>query len=129
MRFRDVPWASVNRSVSTEDNRGLTSYTVNWYFESKLNFYNDDVDMLKMPKPPQRPVKSKYETKEQHHGRVKEWEAKKPLPIERSPGGHHMTQEYYTKELLPKCITAVQRSHMHNTLEITTCLSLRLYRT
>ncbi|KAF1936073.1 hypothetical protein EJ02DRAFT_427849 [Clathrospora elynae] len=31
-----------------------------------------------------------------------------------------MTQEYYTKELLPKYITAVQCSRMHNTLEITT---------
>ncbi|KAF1944320.1 hypothetical protein EJ02DRAFT_510236 [Clathrospora elynae] len=91
------------RQKKKRDLRTLHMYAlVNWYFKSELEFYNNQKDMLEIPKPPRQPVKSKYETPERHHKRVKEWEAKKPPPIEGGPGGHHMTQDYYSKTLLPK---------------------------
>ena len=72
--------------------------SVYWWRRSRLNFYNDDVDMLPMPKPPRKPVKSKYETEEEHQSYVKEWVAKKSPPFEGGLGGHHMTHEYYIKQ-------------------------------
>lgn len=78
--------------------------SINWYFKSPLGFYNDEKDMLKPPKPPPKPRKSKYETPEQHHKRVKEWEATKPPPLEVQGSGHHMTQDYYTSNILPSYI-------------------------
>ncbi|KAF2024078.1 hypothetical protein EK21DRAFT_79495, partial [Setomelanomma holmii] len=74
--------------------------SVNWYFKSPLRFYNNEVDMLKPLKPPRWLVKSKYETAAHHYKRVKEWEAKLPPPLEVKGSGHHMTQEYYTKDVL-----------------------------
>ncbi|KAF2032251.1 hypothetical protein EK21DRAFT_61493, partial [Setomelanomma holmii] len=74
--------------------------SVNWYFKSPLRFYNDEVDMLKPLKPPHQSVKSKYETAAQHYEQVKEWEAKLPPPLKVNGSGHHMTQEYYAKNVL-----------------------------
>jgi hypothetical protein len=46
--------------------------SINWYFKSPLGFYNNEKDMLKPPKPPPKPRKSKYKISEQHYKRVKE---------------------------------------------------------
>lgn len=108
------------RKKEKRDLKTLHMYaSVNWYYKSELHFYNDEKDMLKLPKPPRKPVKSKYETLDQHQARVKEWEARLPPPIEGGPRGHHMTQEYYSKTLLPKYIQTVQLARSKNTLEIT----------
>lgn len=86
--------------------------SISWNFKSELGFYNDEKDMLKPPKPPRRPVKSKYETDEQHHERVKEWEAKLPPSLEVKSSGHHMTQEYYTNNVLPSYINNLHQARL-----------------
>ena len=73
--------------------------------------------MLKPPKPPPKPRKSKYQTQEEYDEEVKEWEAKKHPKLKTESGGHHMTQDCYTKNLLPHYIKMVQSSRLHNTLE------------
>ncbi|KAF2825541.1 hypothetical protein CC86DRAFT_323979 [Ophiobolus disseminans] len=53
-------------NIRTRNKRKATSITlhmyatVNWYFKSPLGFYNDEKDMLKAPKLPPKPRKSKY---------------------------------------------------------------------
>jgi hypothetical protein len=85
---------------------------VNWYFKSELSFYNDEKDMLKPPKPPPKPRKSKYETPEQYYKRVKDWEATKPPPLEVKSAGHHMTQEYYATHVLPTYIKYIPQARI-----------------
>jgi hypothetical protein len=44
-----------------KDPRTLHFYaSVNWYYKSDLSFYNNDKNMLPVPKPPRKPHKSKY---------------------------------------------------------------------
>jgi hypothetical protein len=93
----------------------LTLYmyaSINRYFKSPLDFYNDEKHMLKPPKPLPKPRKSKYETIQQHHERVKEWEATKPPPLEVQGNGHHMTQDYYTSNILPSYIKWVHEARL-----------------
>lgn len=66
--------------------------------------------MLKPPKPPSKPRKRKYETPEQHPKRFKEWDATKPPPLEVQGSGHHMTQDYYTSNILPSYIKWVHEA-------------------
>ncbi|KAF1965478.1 hypothetical protein BU23DRAFT_561027 [Bimuria novae-zelandiae CBS 107.79] len=91
--------------------------TVNWYYKGPLGFYNDDVNMLTLPKPPQRPRKYKYETWQKYKERLTEWELKCPPAIKGDVGGHHMTQEYYTEHILPSYIDAVQQARIGATIE------------
>ncbi|KAF2030129.1 hypothetical protein EK21DRAFT_112237 [Setomelanomma holmii] len=105
-------------NVCTQTKRKSTPLTlymyasVNWYFKSPLRFYNNKVDMLKPPKPPRQLVKSKYETAAQHYKWVKEWEAKLPPPLKVKGSGHHMTQEYYTKNVLLSYIKWVHEAQL-----------------
>ena len=108
----------VSHTKKKPDSRTVYMYaSVNWYYKSPLNFYNDDKDMLKPTKPPRKPVKSKYQSQEDCYEEVKKWEANKPPKLKTESGGHHMTQAYYTKNLLPHYITMVQASWLADTLD------------
>lgn len=48
--------------------------------------------------------------------RVKEWEAKKPPPIEGDTSEHHMTQQYYTEKILPGYIQLLHEQRTRNEL-------------
>jgi hypothetical protein len=107
-------------NVRVRKTRKATSLTlhmyaaINWYFKSELNFYNDEKDMLKPPKPPPKPRKSKYESPEQYHERVKQWEATKPPPLEVKGSGHHMTQQYYATNVLPTYIRYIHQARLQD---------------
>ncbi|KAF1965111.1 hypothetical protein BU23DRAFT_561385, partial [Bimuria novae-zelandiae CBS 107.79] len=77
------------------------------YYKGPLGFYNDDVNMLTLPKPLQRP----------HKYKLTKWELKCPPAIEGDVGGHHMTQEYYTEHILLSYIDAVQQARIGATIE------------
>ncbi|KAF2832615.1 hypothetical protein CC86DRAFT_91984 [Ophiobolus disseminans] len=68
--------------------------------------------MLEAPKPPPKPRKSKYKTPEKYYERVKEWEATRPPPLEVQGSGHHMTQEYYTENILPTYIRYIHEARL-----------------
>ncbi|KAF2825117.1 hypothetical protein CC86DRAFT_370899 [Ophiobolus disseminans] len=68
--------------------------------------------MLKPPKQPPKPRRSKYETDDQYHERVKEWEATRPPPLEVQGSGHHMTQQYYASNVLPAYIRYIHEARL-----------------
>lgn len=76
--------------------------------------------MLTPPKPPRKLRKSKYYTEKQYAEVVKEWEVKKPFPLQVVSTGHYITQEYYAENILPYYYKLVQESRAVDTLGITT---------
>ena len=81
---------------------------VNWHAKcDKLIFYNDEKDETIQPPHPPKPRKSKFEDPEQFQVRMDHWEASKPHKRTVKPKGNAMTQEYYTKNILPSYIHAV----------------------
>lgn len=91
--------------------------SVSWHHKSPLQFYNDENDHLEPPKRPRKPRKSKYETEEQHHNRVIEWEAHLPHAVDVQPKGNLMTQQYYTDRLLPVYIHEVHMQRIYHNRE------------
>lgn len=70
--------------------------SISWHHKGKLQFYNDEHDPpLVVTKKPPKPRKSKYETMDQHHQRVVEWEASLPHDPEIKPKGNSMTGRCY----------------------------------
>lgn len=88
--------------------------SVNWFFKSPLGFYNDEKDMLKPPKQPPKPRRSKYETDEQFAQRKRDHEASLPPPLEVVSCGHHITQKYYTNHILPMYIKWIHEARMRD---------------
>ncbi|KAF2184646.1 hypothetical protein K469DRAFT_459622, partial [Zopfia rhizophila CBS 207.26] len=83
---------------------------VNYYKKGPLNFYSEDDPLNKLlstPKPPGKPRKKKNESWEQYGKRLTNWEASRPPEVELQITGAHITQEYYTKKLLPDYIKAL----------------------
>lgn len=108
---RLAPGNLVTRKKKKASSTTVHMYSyMNWYYKGPISFYNDEEEMLKPPKPPRKPRKSKYETQEQYDKRVKQWEATRPPPLEVVGSGHHMTQDYYTKHILPTYIQALHQA-------------------
>ena len=84
--------------------------TINQYYKTPLYFYNNKKDMLKPLKPLPKPRKLIYITQEVYAKKVKEWEAKKPLPLKVVSKSYYKTQDYYTKQVLLKYITAIYKA-------------------
>ncbi|KAF1978128.1 hypothetical protein BU23DRAFT_550225 [Bimuria novae-zelandiae CBS 107.79] len=88
----------------------MASY-VNWYYKGPLEFYNDEREMLPVPKPPRKPRRSMWDTDKTWAERLREWEAHCPPELDAEPQGNHMTQDYYTKRLLPGLVAAIHKAH------------------
>jgi hypothetical protein len=75
--------------------------SVSWHHKSLLIFYNDEHDSsLVIIRKSLKPRKSKYETKEQHHQRIVEWEISLSHDAKIKSKENSMTQIYYTQKLL-----------------------------
>ena len=86
---------------------------INWDEKSpKLEFYHDEFDAVFISQYPRKPVKRMHEIKEEFHQRVLEWEANKPHEIHAKPQGNAMTQQYYSKRLLPIYVNAIQQRRL-----------------
>jgi hypothetical protein len=112
---RLAPENLVEDEPVTANKKTLHMYTyVNYYVKGPLRFYNDEEDMLPTPKPPPKPRRSKYESDAQFQARIQEWEAKKPPEVTQESKGAHMTQEYYTKHLLPHYVDAIKQARQRD---------------
>jgi DDE superfamily endonuclease len=84
---------------------------VNWWGKSeKLYFYNDEEEHVERPQRPPKPRKRMYETAEEFHARIREWEASLPPEKVVKPKGNGMTQKYYTDKLLPVYVDAIHKA-------------------
>ena len=79
-----------------------------------LIFYNERTEKTIQPKPPPKPRKSKYITEDEYAEQIKEWQAKLPPKEDIKPKGNAMTQDYYTKHILPHYIDAMQQDRYRN---------------
>ncbi len=86
---------------------------INWHAKAdKIEFYNDEREVVRRPPRAPKPRKSKYEAEDQFQYRLLEWEAALPHPQEIKPKGNAMTQKYYTERLLPVYITTIQKARI-----------------
>jgi hypothetical protein len=89
--------------------------SVSWHHKSPLIFYNDEHDTPPMIiKKPPKSRKSKYETKEQHHQRVVEWETSLPHDADIKPKRNSMTQVYYTEKLLSVYANLIHETRIYH---------------
>ena len=89
--------------------------SVSWHHKSPLIFYNDEHDTPPVIiKKPSKPRKSKYETEEQHHQKVVEWEASLPHDADIKPKGNSMTQVYYTDKLLSVYANLINEARVYH---------------
>lgn len=103
MRQKGTRYESQNIKESS-DLKGVIFHiaaSVSWHHKGPLQFYNDENDFpdFKISKP-RKPRKRKYESEEEHHQRVVEWEASLPHDVETKSKGNSMTQAYYVQRLL-----------------------------
>jgi hypothetical protein len=82
---------------------------ISWYSKAeKLEFYNDEEDIVEAPPYPRKPRRRPItETEEEYHRRLQEWEAGKPYDREVKVKGNSMTQKYYVDRLLPIYCSAI----------------------
>ncbi len=67
---------------------------------------------MERPPRPAKPRTRKYESYEEFQARIREWEASLPHEQIVKPKGNAMTQKYYTDNLLPAYVNALQEARM-----------------
>jgi hypothetical protein len=77
-----------------------------------LEFYNDEGEAWYKPITQWLPKRSKSESEEAFQRRLQEWGKEIPHVRTDKPKGNSMTQDYYSKRLLPVYIEAVQRARV-----------------
>jgi hypothetical protein len=97
---------------------GNTLHAAGWVtWDAKipqLIFYHHKSEYTRQPPPPPKPRNSKYITPEQYEQDLKDWQAKLPPKEEVKPKGNAMTQEYYSKKILPHYIDAMNQDRLQD---------------
>ena len=87
--------------------------SINWHVKGPLKFYNDenDTSAIVSAKEP-KPRRSKYLQEEDYQKLVREWEARQPHEAEIKPKGNSMTNEYYTRIILPVYLNSIEQAKL-----------------
>lgn len=80
---------------------------VSYNHKGRLIFYKDPKEPSEKAYKPRKPRKTMYQSDEQYRQTVEAWEAVQP-EAEVTPEGNAMSQEFYTKEILPKHIEEIR---------------------
>lgn len=90
----------------SKEGKGVSFHVAAWvtWFEKaeKLEFYYNEDDYITTPlmplKPRRRPT---TESEDEYQARLRDWEAQRLYKAKVKAGGNAITQNYYTKRLLP----------------------------
>jgi hypothetical protein len=82
---------------------------ISYNHKGVFHFYRDPIEpSLPRPYRPRRPRQSSVETAEEFASKVQEWDALKLVEVDIGPKGNAMTQQFYSKEVLPHHIEHIK---------------------
>ena len=97
-----------------KENKLHMAASVNWHVKGPLKFYNDEQDTSVIQSVKRKPKsrRSKYRSEEKYQKLVQEWEARKPHDAEVKSKGNLMTNEYYTRVILPIHLESIEQAKL-----------------